>query len=290
MKYAYFPGCKIAHHLPEYGMSVEAVCDVLGIELVKMEFNCCGWPVRHENELASIFSAVRNFALAKAAGLPMLTPCKCCFGNLKYAASRMAEDGGIAAQVAELLGEEGLALPKTMDVSHLLTVLDQDIGPDRLKTLTKNSLKGVKVACHYGCHALRPSTVTGFDDPLAPTVFERVLSSIGAEPVDWDLRLECCGHPLRGRDDVISAELMRKKLEDAENVGADVVATACTYCQMQFDKERDALSNHHPLRKAPPAVLVTQLIGKALDIDRKALGMDKNRIPWFRPILPGGSL
>ncbi len=290
MKYAYFPGCKIAHHLPEYGQSVEAVCATLGIELVKMEFNCCGWPVRHENELASIFSAVRNFALAEAAGLPMLTPCKCCFGNLKYAASRMAEDGGIADQVAELLGEEGLALPAEMKVSHLLTILDEQVGVDELKKRVKNPLNGVKIACHYGCHALRPSTVTGFDDPLAPTVFERVIAALGAETLDWDLRLECCGHPLRGRDDVISTSLMRKKLEDAENVGADVVATACTYCQIQFDHERDLLSLNHPARKAPPAMLVTQLVGMALGLEEGDLGLNKNRIPWTRPVLSGRGL
>ncbi len=90
MKYAYFPGCKIPHHLPEYGSSVEAVCDAVGIELAKPEFNCCGYPVRHENELASIYSAIRNFAVAEEAGLPIMTPCKCCFGNLKYAQSRVA--------------------------------------------------------------------------------------------------------------------------------------------------------------------------------------------------------
>ncbi len=69
MKFAYFPGCKIPHHMPEYGSSVEAVCSALGIELVKLEFNCCGYPVRHENELASIYSAIRNIAMAEAKGL-----------------------------------------------------------------------------------------------------------------------------------------------------------------------------------------------------------------------------
>lgn len=281
MRYAYFPGCKIAHHLPEYGLSVEAVCQTLGIELVKLEFNCCGWPVRHENELASIFSAVRNFALSQAAGLPILTPCKCCFGNLKYAASRLAENEAIAVKVEELLGAEGLKLPHSMDVSHLLSVIDTQVGAEHLAGLVRYPLDEVKVACHYGCHALRPGNVTGFDDPLAPTVFERMISSLGAETVEWDLRLECCGHPLRGRDDIISSALMRKKLEGAGEAGADVVATACTYCQLQFDHERDRLPFNDPLRKAPPAVLVSQLIGSALGLGKEHLGLDKNRIPWL---------
>ena len=285
MRYAYFPGCKIPHHLPEYGSSVEAVCEALDIQLVKLEFNCCGWPVRHENELASIFSAVRNFAIAEEAGLPVLTPCKCCFGNLKYAHSRLSEDGKLSVLVGRLLAQDGLAMPKSMHVSHLLTILDEHVGVETLQRHVATPLTGVKVACHYGCHALRPGNVTGFDDPLAPTLFERIIRALGAETVDWDLRLECCGHPLRGRDDVISDALMRKKLEDAASAGADIIATACTYCQLQFDKERGMPPVNAALRRTPPAVLVTQLVGTALGLDSSVVGMDKNNIPWHAPIL-----
>lgn len=285
MKFAYFPGCKIPHHLAEYGSSVEAVCAALDIELVKPDFNCCGWPVRHENELASIYSAVRNFAIAEQAGLPIMTPCKCCFGNLKYAAHRLAEEEILAARVADLLSKDGLAMPQSMDVSHLLTILHEQVGAEFLRRRTATPLTGVKVACHYGCHALRPGNVTGFDDPLAPTLFEKVIEALGAETVEWDLRLECCGHPLRGRDDTVSSALMRKKLDDAESAGADIIATACTYCQLQFDRERGGLPMTDPAYKAPPAVLVTQLIGTALGLESEVVGLDKNHIPWLPPVL-----
>jgi len=290
VRYAYFPGCKIPHHLPEYGSSVEAVCGALGIELVKPEFNCCGYPVRHENELASIFSAMRNFAIAEKAGLDIMTPCKCCFGNLKYAAARVHESLELAGRVGALLAREGLAMPKAMNAYHLLTILDEQVGADLLARRTATPLSGVKVACHYGCHALRPGNITGFDDPLAPTVFERIIRALGAETLDWDLRVECCGHPLRGRDDVISSAIMRKKLEGAGHAGADVVATACTYCQLQFDRERDLLPVNSPLRKAPPAVLVTQLIGTALGLDEAEVRLGENRISWSGPVLPRKSL
>lgn len=285
MRYAYFPGCKIPHHLPEYGSSVEAVCNALDIGLVKLEFNCCGWPVRHENELASIYSAIRNIAIAEKAGLEILTPCKCCFGNLKYAQSRLVEDEEIAVVVRDLLSRDGFSMPESATVSHLLTVLDTQVGADLLSQKVRRPLIGVNVACHYGCHALRPGNVTGFDDPLAPTVFERIVEALGAETSDWDLRLECCGHPLRGRDNVISDALMQKKLEGAASVGADVIATACTYCQMQFDHERDKLPLNAPLRQAPPAVLVTQLIGTALGLDSSTVAVEKNRLPWHAPVL-----
>jgi heterodisulfide reductase subunit B len=278
MRYAYFPGCKIPHHLPQYGDSVRAVCRALDVELVDIEFNCCGYPVRNESELASVFSAARNFALAERAGLPIMTPCKCCFGNLRYAVSRLHESADLAGEVARLLAREGLALPRRMEVRHLLTVLDRDVGAATLAERVVSPLHGLKVACHYGCHALRPGKVTGFDDPLAPTVFERVVAALGAETVDWALRLECCGHPLRGRDEVVSESLMRRKLESADGAGAHVLATACTYCQLQFDVERDRHPFNSPWRGMVPAVLVSQLVGSALGLEEARLGLIRNHI------------
>jgi heterodisulfide reductase subunit B len=160
---------------------------------------------------------------------------------------------------------------------HLLTVLDRHVGPERVSRNVTHPLDGLKVACHYGCHALRPADVTDFDDPLTPTVFERVLAATGADPVQWDLRLECCGHPLRERDETISGALMRRKLESARDAGAHAVATACTYCQMQFDGERTHLPAEDPLHTAPPALLVTQLLGLAMGLGGKDLGLDENR-------------
>jgi heterodisulfide reductase subunit B len=116
-------------------------------------------------------------------------------------------------------------------------------------------------------------------------VFERVVTALGAETVDWALRLECCGHPLRGRDEVISESLMRRKLESAAGAGAHVLATACTYCQLQFDVERDRHSFNSPWRVMVPAVLVSQLVGAALGLEEKKLGLTRNRIPWSKSVL-----
>jgi heterodisulfide reductase subunit B len=266
MTYAYFPGCKIPYHLPEYGESTKNVCAALAIDLKEMEFTCCGWPLRHRSFEASMYSAARNLALAQRQGLDILTPCKCCFGNLKHAQERLARDRRLRDLVAEKLRKEGLELPQSVQVKHLLTVIDEDAGADRLRQNAVNPLTDLSIACHYGCHALRPSRVTGFDDPFAPTIFERIIQALGAKTVDWDLRLECCGYPLRGRDDVVSTRLMRKKLENVRASGADLMATACTYCQMQFGQERDRLPANDPLHTAPEAVLFTRLIERALGL------------------------
>ncbi|HCF05482.1 MAG: CoB--CoM heterodisulfide reductase [Desulfomicrobiaceae bacterium] len=260
-RYAYFPGCKIAHHLPEHGHSVRAVCAALDIELVSTEFSCCGYPVRHESQDAAVFSALFSLAKAQALGLDLMTPCKCCFGNFQHARHQASMDENLKHRMKKLLRETGLDFPDRVRVFHLLQILDQN--RDALLQAVRTPWRGLKVACHYGCHALRPSQITHFDDPLAPTIFERLVTAIGAEPVLWDLRLECCGHPLRGRDDAIAGLLREKKLRGAAASGADVLATACTYCQMQF--------GHQASRSDIPAVLYPQLLGVALGISPEHL-------------------
>lgn len=265
MKFAYFPGCKIAHHLPIHGQSVEAVCARLGIELVKTEFNCCGYPVRHESRDASVYSALRNLALAENLGLDLMTPCKCCFGNFQQARHQVDQDEKLKCRMKDLLQEEGLDFPGKIRVRHFLQVLD-DL-PGGVANAVSRPLTGLKIACHYGCHALRPENITHFDDPLAPTIFERLVAATGASPLPWDLRLECCGYPLRGRDENIADLLAAKKLAGAKSSGADLLATACTYCQLQFGSEN---------QKRPqtiPAVLYPRILGLALGLDPDELGI-----------------
>lgn len=276
MKYALFPGCKIPWHLPQYGQAVRAVCSFLGLELVEMEFNCCGYPARHTSFEASMFAAARNLALAQEAGLPLLTPCKCCFGNLRHAQYWLARNTALRDKVQSMLAEEGLPPPDDIRVVHLLTALDQDVGAEAIRAAVTRPLQELRVAPHYGCHALRPGYVTGFDNPLAPSVFERLIEAAGACPVDWPLRLECCGNPLWGKNDEMAARLAVKKLLDASESGAELLCTACTYCQMQFDQYRDKLPPTPGLAAAPPAVLYAQLLGLALGLDPKKLGLEQN--------------
>lgn len=268
MTYAYFPGCKIPHHLPEHGQSVEAVCARLGIALLKPEFACCGYPIRHENRDASVYSALRNLAMAESLGHDLMTPCKCCYGNFQQARHQIGNDEKLKSRMRNLLDDEGLPWPEAVRVWHFLQVLDAE--RDAVVAAVAHPLE-LKVACHYGCHALRPENITHFDDPLAPTIFERLVAATGAKPLNWELRLECCGYPLRGRDERISDLLMAKKLASAQASGADVLATACTYCQLQFGRDEGHI----------PAVLFSQLLGLALGLAPGDLGLAETALSWL---------
>lgn len=238
MRYAWFPGCKIAHHQPQYGKDARQLCKRLGVTLEDIEFDCCGWPIRQESLVASAVSAARNLARAERAGLPILTPCKCCYGNLSVMLLKLRQHDELRETVRPHLASEGLDLPEEPKIVHILTLMDERL--DALREMACGTVDGQTVAASYGCHALRPSEATAFDDPLAPTVFERVLEALGAQPVPWQMRLECCGHFLRDRNDAMAEALGLTKLRNAAGAGAGTLVTACTYCQTQFEAYHDA--------------------------------------------------
>ena len=278
MKFAFFKGCKIPYYLDQYETSTRAVMKRFGVRLVELDFNCCGYPFRDLNFKAFILSAARNLALAERKKLDIMTPCQCCFGSLKHAIHYLKENDDLRRDINRELAREGLAWNATNSVKHLLTVLYDDVGLPAIQAAIVKPLTDLSVAPHYGCHALRPSNVVHFDDPLAPSIFEDLIAAAGARPVDWPRRLDCCGNPLLGRNDAISLAMMHIKIEDAAESGADCICTACTYCQLQFDTVQASRAGGEGDARRMPAVLYTQLLGISMDLPERVLGLSKNSI------------
>ncbi|RLC08770.1 MAG: disulfide reductase [Deltaproteobacteria bacterium] len=278
MEFAYFPGCKIDYYLKQYGMSSRAVLSALGVELVDIEFNCCGYPIRHQSFQSSILLAARSIALAQKEKLDIITPCMCCFGHLKYAEQCLKENSSLKEETNSILSNEGLKWEGSIQIKHLLSVLFHNVGLETIRGQIQNPYHGLRVAVHYGCHALRPGNVVRFDNPLAPTLFENLVDVTGAESVDWARRLECCGNPLWEKNNSLSLKLMRKKLEDATQSGAKFLCTACTYCQIQFDTVQEAELLQGRGTDALPSILYPQLLGLSLGLDETALGLEYNKI------------
>lgn len=275
MNYAYFPGCRMAFYMPRYDRSLRAVCSALGIALHDMNAPCCGFPSRHQSLEAAALSSVGVLAEAARLNLPMMTPCKCCFGHLKVVQAMLKDDASLRGRVGAMLdAPSDMDAAMAADCRQLLTVLGRDAGPEMIRGQTIHSLSGLTVAAHYGCHALRPSAATGFDDPVAPTLFETVLEAAGARCVPWAMRLECCGNPLWGKNDSLALALMHRKLDSAADSGADAMATACTWCQMQFEGIRlnerppGAVGSYSP---KIPTIFCAELLGLAFGLTPEAL-------------------
>ncbi len=277
MKFALFLGCNIPVRVQQYELSARAVLDKLGVEVVdNQEFKCCGNPIRNTDSSTSVLMAARNIALAEKQGLDMMVLCKCCFGSLKKAAHLMNQNPSIRDEVNRLLAKEGLQYTGTSEVKHFLSILYHDIGVNVLKEKTTRPFKGIKIATHYGCHALRPSDVTGFDDPVAPVLFDELVSATGAQSIDWPLKLECCGAPLLGVNDTLSMDLTEKKIIDGKQAGADYLCVACPYCQMQFDTVQQMMVSVRNLNHSLSSIVFPQLLGLAMGIEGNALGISRH--------------
>jgi heterodisulfide reductase subunit B len=279
MKFALFLGCNIPARLTQYESSSRAVLERLGVELVEIkEFNCCGYPLRNIDFKASILASARNLALAEKENLNMAVLCKCGFGMLKHADYLMKEDSSLLKEINTTLKEEGIEYKGGIEIRHLLSVLYHDVGIDTIKEKITRPFKDLKIATHYGCHALRPSEVVKFDDPVNPTLFDNLVSLTGAESIDWEKRLDCCGAPLFGVNDDLSMDLTEKKLLDAKQSGADFLCDACSYCHIQFDTVQSMINSKGGKNHALPPILYPQLLGLCLGIDGDTLGLGENKI------------
>ena len=273
MAYSFFAGCKIPYFLPEYGASALALLHRFGIEPVDLEFNCCGYPVRDIDFRSFLLAGARNLALAEQNQTDIVTPCKCCFGSLKFVEHYLKQRGEIKDQIRALLRAEGLRWEGRTTVSHLLSVLHRDVGVNALRAAVVHPFDGLKVAVHTGCHALRPGNVTRFDNPLAPGIFNDLVALTGAASVFWSMSTECCGNPQWDKNRKLALKQMQRKLLNAKQAGADFVCTACTYCQMQFEQKNQ--SEFIPPDGDPiiPAVLISQLIGLSIGMEDGQIGL-----------------
>ena len=277
MKFALFLGCNIPVRVQQYALSARAVSEKLGIEMIDMaEFKCCGNPIRNVDNRSYLLMAARNLALAEKQGLDMMVLCKCCFGSLKKAAHLMKNDPSLQEDANAMLAAEGLRYTGSVEIKHFLSILYHDIGIKALKEKITRPFKKVKIATHYGCHALRPSNVTRFDNPVAPVLFDALVSATGAHSIDWPLKLECCGSPMLGVNDALSMDLTDRKLADGKRAGAEYLCVVCPYCQMQFDRVQHMMSSLRGANHSLPSIVFPQLLGLAMGIDGNTLGINMN--------------
>ena len=279
MKYALFLGCNIPARVQQYETSARSVLGELGVDIEDIkEFNCCGYPLRNSDFKTFVLFSARNLALAEKLGLNMITLCKCCYGSLKMAEHHIKEDSLLRDEINESLAKEGLKYNGDLEIKHFLSVLYSDIGINALKEKITRSFKDLKIAVHYGCHALRPSNIMQFDDPTSPVLFDQLVELTGAKSIDWPLKLECCGAPVLGINDDLSMNLTKRKLTDGKQAGADYLCTACPWCHLQFDSVQKMMIEQKLINNHLPAILFPQILGLAMGIDKETLGINMNQI------------
>jgi len=273
-KFALFIGCNIPAKVEQYETSARAVLKKLDIDVVDIKaFNCCGYPLKNTDQTAWLLASARNIALAEHQGLEILTLCKCCFGSLKKANAVLNEDNDLKLEINRVLEKEGLKFQGTSAIEHYLSILHNEITIENLNKKTIDHYNDLNIATHYGCHALRPSEIMEFDDPVSPTLFDNLVEVTGAKSIEWASKLDCCGAPVLGINDNLSYDLTEKKLSNAKKAGADFICVACPWCHMQFDKIQGQITSKRDKEYNLPSILYTQLLGLRLGIGKKELGI-----------------
>jgi heterodisulfide reductase subunit B len=278
-KYLIFLGCVIPYRLSSYEISARKVLDKLGVDLVEMpEFNCCGYPMDPVNHDMMLTLAARNLCLAEQQNLDIITLCNGCFGILNHVNKELKEDKKIKEKVNEYLKEIGMEFKGTITVKHLIHVLAQDVGFEKIKDTIQKPLTQLQVAQHTGCHVVRPGKVVGYDDPENPTTLKKLIEATGAKCLDYMDESECCGNPIIGINSEIPLQLAREKLDHIRAVGAQAMITVCPFCHMMYDLNQARIERKFNEKFHIPIIHYTQLLGLAMGMNPDELALKDLRV------------
>ena len=282
--YTYYPGCASEGTGVGQELSIKTIANPLDIELKEIEdWTCCGsTPYSSMNEAESLVIAARNLALAEKSGLDLVTPCSSCFVTLYMASVHLKDNPPLMKQVNEALAVANLEYQGKVRVRHLVDILVNDVTPDVIATKVRRELNGLRVAPYYGCQLVRPDN--GFDDPESPQSLDRLVVSLGAEAVPYPLKARCCGSSLIIPEERLGLGLIRKLLDNALENGAQCIVTCCPLCQLNLDAYQGRVNSEFKTKFNLPIFFIWQLIGLALGIDTKFLGLNTN-IVSLSPVL-----
>ncbi len=264
MKAAYFPGCTLKNKARDFDRYAVITANMLGIELCEIDsWQCCGgvFPTARD-EIASKLPSVRALVNAHRSNLTLVTVCSACHNVIKQTNHAMQTDSEFALRVNNYMTQDkDFTTPYNGEtrVFHYLEMLRDMVGFDTVREKTVNPLEGRKIAAYYGCLLLRPSSVMKMDDPENPQIMENLISALGAEPMIYPARNECCGGYV-ALEDAQSAEKKSSSVYiSAESHGADMIVTACPLCRYNLIKNGCRL----------PVVYFTELLAEALGVKEK---------------------
>lgn len=281
MKVAVYWGCVIPTIQYGYEMSVRAVMPKLGVELTDLDnVSCCGTPVQSVNMFAALYLAARNLAVAEKTGLSdLLLPCNGCYLSLSQAKHFLSHNEKLKGEINTLLKEENLWYEDSIKIWHTINLLHDLVKKEKITEAVKQPLKGLKLAVHYGCHILRPSTHQTVDDPENPRKMDELIEWLGAKSMTYPEKLDCCGYMLLLSHPDAAFTFTGLKLKAVQDWGADALVASCPSCQMMFDMRQKSAAATTGAKLNLPVLYYTQLLGIAMGIETEKLGLHLNRSP-----------
>lgn len=279
-KYALYPGCVMPTEQYALEKSIREVLPLLDIKLVDLKgFSCCGEPLKSVNQMLTLTLSARNLAIAEKEDLDVLTPCPMCHLALSDCKRILDTDQAMNERVNKFLEDEELKYTGTANIIHTVDLLHNVVGIDKIKEKVKKPLKELKVATHYGCHLFRPSEIGRPVDSENPQEMENILKAMGAKPVDYPEKLDCCGGLLTANLPESALTKTGQKLQKVQEQGFDVFIDVCPWCHRQYDSKQTKAGETVAAKLEVPVLYLTQLLGLSFGISKDKLGLDLNLSP-----------
>ena len=281
MKIGFFPGCSQEGSSREYQESLREVASRLGIELAEIpDWNCCGATAAHTlNHRLALALPARTLALAEQAGLDeVVVPCSACYNRLAGTRHELLHDEALRQQITDIIEMNWHGATRVLNVLEWLSRVAGEL-PGRV-----SAPFGHRVACYYGCYLTRPKALAACRRIEDPTEMDDLVRAVGAEPIDWAYKVECCGAGLSVSRTESVARLSERIVSDAVDRGAEAIVVACPMCHTNLDLRRDAIRAAAPpggrSRLASiPVLYISQVIGLAMGVSPRQLGLHRHHVP-----------
>jgi heterodisulfide reductase subunit B len=273
MQVGYYPGCSLESSAKEFDLSLRAIFKEMETTLQEIpDWNCCGASPAHSlNEELGMALPYRNLVKAEEAGLKtVVSPCPACYSHMKHIHEKVEQEPSLAERLRKIVGKEYQGRVKS---KHLLDFIKEDIGLEHLKLRMKTSLKGLRVACYYGCLTRLPGV--NIDDVENPVIMDQIVEALGGEPIDWSHKTECCGASLSLTRTEIALRLVKSILDAAQEKRAECIAVVCPLCQSNLDVRQSVISKKYGAVYNIPVLYLTQFIGLTLGLGDAQLGLDR---------------
>jgi heterodisulfide reductase subunit B len=276
MSIPYFPGCTLHVKAKDLDDSTRAALAALGLELTELpEWTCCGavFPLAQDNYMGMVAAARILANAAKLGDGRLVTVCSFCYHVLKRVNFAFRNRTEARNKLNEYLEEH---YNGEVTLLHPLELIRDDVGFDVLQDRVYRRLKGLKVACYYGCTLSRPAEEMGFGEPENPTIMEELVAALGAEPVGFSWKTKCCGSYQVLNNAALAADRAQAVLEAASRQGAHVIITSCPLCRYNLERLPVGAAGKGESEARLPVLYFTQLLGIALQLPATTLGLDSH--------------
>jgi len=277
-EYKMFEGCTIGNRIPFIEAASRKVFEKIGVETSQAPFSCCPDPtgMKSFDNDAWLAIGARNICLAEAEGKPIISLCNGCANTLRGVRHQLKHDNIKKDKINAQLAKIGKNFKGTVEIKHFVDVIKENLN--KVQGAITKQLSDLKIACHPGCHYMRPAEWMESDDPLHPKNLKEIVAATGATVVDYGEESLCCGSAVSGAYPDYGDEILKKKLLSVSKAGADVICVNCPACFQQFDTKQKDLNKKFNTNFDIPVLYITEILALAMGISSEDIGLKFHRI------------